>query len=114
MQTMSMGGRSSTAKICEGNINSKIIYETHVQIKEIVEAYKEVNARVSKITGEVNENWVGRGQTEFESQYNLLIRKIEDFGDTLQEIYDNLVESEALYEDADDSLRQKFAMAISN
>ena len=53
----------------------------------------------------------GKGCNEFASQYNILIRKIEDFGDTLQEIYDALVDAEQAYEDADDSIRQEFAMA---
>ena len=39
---------------------------------------------------------------------------IDDFGDTLQEIYDELVKAEASYEDTDDDIRQDYKMALDN
>lgn len=105
--------KKDTAPICEGSIDTEKINAAHRQIKEIVEAYKDVNLVVSQITKKVKENWVGKGRNEFESQYNLLIKKIEDFGDTLYDIYDALVQAEADYETTDDSLRQEFVKAIS-
>lgn len=109
-----MGGRGSeSAPICRGNIDTARIYETHQQIKAIVESYKNLNLEVAKITGTIQENWVGEGRNEFESQYNLLIRKIDDFGDTLLDIYEALVQAEAEYETSDDALRQEFVKAIS-
>lgn len=105
-------GKKDSAVICDGNIDTAKIYATHRQIKEIVESYKNVNLEVSQITKRVKENWVGKGRNEFESQYNLLIKKIDDFGDTLQDIYDALVEAEAEYETSDDGLRQEFVKAI--
>jgi Uncharacterized protein conserved in bacteria len=109
-----MGRQTAAAVICNGVINTSMIYDTHRQIKEIVESYKEVNLKVARITSEVNENWVGKGHNEFQSQYNLLIKKIDDFGDTLQDIYNALVEAEASYEDTDDDIRQDFAMAMKS
>lgn len=105
------GGRSGVAA---GTIDTKAIYDTHAQIKDIVLSYKDMNLKVSRITSEVRENWVGKGRNEFEAQYNFLIRKIEDFGDTLQEIYDALVEAEAAYEDQDDSIRQAYVMSMES
>lgn len=99
--------------ICKGTIDSEKIYQTHRQIKKIVDSYRTVNLEVSEITTTIKENWVGQGRNEFESQYNQLIKKIDDFGETLQEIYDALVESEAEYETSDDSLRQEFVKAIA-
>lgn len=106
-----MGKKSEAAVMVDGTINSEDIYNTHSKIREIVEEYKNVNLRVSNITQTVNENWVGKGQTEFESQYKLLIKKIEDFGDALQDIYDALVKAEAAYEEQDDNLRKEFVKA---
>ena len=94
-----------------GTIDTNEIYNTHVQIKALVASYKEINKSVAEITAVVNENWVGKGHDEFESQYELLIGKIDDFGDALQDIYDALVDAEASYEKQDDSLRQEFVMA---
>lgn len=105
-------GKKEAAVICNGTINTESIYDVHTKIKEIVESYKDINKRVADITTEVNENWVGKGHNEFQSQYKILIRKIEDFGDTLQDIYDGLVDAETKYEDADDEIRQEFAMAM--
>lgn len=109
-----MSMKDDAVVMINGSIDSSIIYDTHTQIKKIVESYKEINLRVNNITNTVNENWVGEGQTEFESQYKLLIKKIDDFGDTLQDIYDALVDAETAYEDQDDKLRQTFVQAISN
>ena len=103
--------KNSGNVMCDGTIDTQKIYEAHQKIKEIVLSFKDINKDVYAITKTVNENWVGKGQTEFESQYSLLSRHIEDFGDTLQEIYDGLVQAEADYETADDSLRQEFVMS---
>ena len=97
--------------IIGGTIESEKIRDAHSQIREIVSKYKEVNYEVSSITQKIRENWVGDGRNEFESQYNLLIRKVDDFGDTLLEIYEALVKAEADYGTADDGLRQNFVMA---
>lgn len=105
-------GKKDSGIICDGNIDTAKIYETHQQIKEIVESYKTVNLEVAQITKKIKENWVGEGRNEFQSQYDLLIKKIDDFGDTLQDIYDALVEAEAEYETSDDGLRQEFVKAI--
>ena len=107
---MRVGGRS----VVYGTIDSRLIYNTHTQLKSLVLSYKDLNFRVSEITSEVEENWVGKGRNEFESQYKLLIRKIEDFGDTLKDIYEALVEAEAAYRDADDDIRQDYVMSINS
>ena len=98
--------------IVNGNINTKKINAAHRQIKTIVDQYRQINSEVDSITMKIKENWVGAGRNEFQSQYNLLIRKIEDFGDTLKEIYDALVQAEADYETADNDLKQGFRAAI--
>ncbi|MCA1054927.1 WXG100 family type VII secretion target [Rossellomorea aquimaris] len=105
-----MAKKSSNA-VVDGTIDTAKIYATHAQIKEIVHSFNDVNLEVSKITQKINENWVGKGRNEFETQYKLLIKKIDDFGETLKEIYDALVTSEADYEAADDQIRQQFNMS---
>lgn len=107
-----MSKKESGNVIVDGNIDTAKIFDTHSQIKMIVSEYKNVNAEVAAITQRIKENWVGKGRNEFESQYNLLIRKIDDFGDTLQEIYEALVQAEADYETSDNELKQSFKAAI--
>ncbi len=106
-----MAKKESSGEVCSGRIETDLIKDAHTKIKEIVESYKEVNLSVSNITEEVKDNWVGMGRNEFDSQYKLLINKIGDFGDTLQDIYEALVEAEKFYEDADDEMRQGYAMS---
>lgn len=105
-------GEKSGNVIVGGHINTNNINSTHRQIKSIVDSYREVNKEVNTITNQLKDEWVGKGRNEFESQYNLLIRKIDDFGDTLQDIFDHLVEAEADYETADNDLKQDFRAAM--
>ncbi len=97
----------------KGTIETAKIQATHEKIKQLVNTYHTMNVRVGEITATVKENWVGKGLNEFETQYNLLIKKIEDFGDTLTEIYDALVMAQGEYDTADDSMRQQFVMATN-
>ena len=94
-------------------IDTAKFYDTHRKIKALVESYQGVNTEVRNITKTVKDNWVGKGRNEFETQYNILIRKIDDFGDTLLDIYNALIEAEASYEDTDDKIRQDFVKAQS-
>ena len=96
----------------EKTIKTEAIYNAHRKIKTIVSSYRTINLEVDQITRTIKNNWVGKGRNEFESQYNLLIRKIDDFGDTLEDIYDALVEAETEYETADDTLRKDFVKAM--
>lgn len=104
--------KNKEAVICEGTIESEKIYAAHTQVKAIVDAYKTINTAVTNTTRTVNDNWVGKGNNEFQSQYKLLISKIDDFGDTLQEMYEALVQSEADYATADNSLGIEYSMSI--
>lgn len=106
--------KKNSSKVVAGNIDTAKINATHKQIKEIVSSYKNVNIEVSSITSTIKENWVGEGRNEFESQYRLLIKKIEDFGDSLEEIYEALVKAESEYQSSDDRLRQNFVKAIES
>lgn len=108
-----MGNESNKEGLCNGGtIDGQKIYAAHSKMKEIVLYYKEVNKQVSEITQGVRENWVGKGRNEFESQYNMLISKIDDFGDTLKDMYDALVMAESDYLAGDDKLRQQYKMAM--
>lgn len=97
----------------KGNIDTSKIFDAHRKVYTIVDSYKNVNLEVRNITKMVRDNWVGKGRNEFDTQYELLIKKIDDFGETLKEIYDALVEAESSYEDADDKIRQDFVKAQS-
>ena len=67
---------------------------------------------MEEITHQVKENWVGKGLNEFEHQYKTLIKKIDDFGDTLIDIYEALVQAQGEYDTADDNMRQAYKMSM--
>lgn len=72
--------------VVSGTIETEKIQRAHETIKQLVSEYKDVNFKVEEITHQVKENWVGKGLNEFEHQYKTLIKKIDDFGDTLIDI----------------------------
>ena len=61
-------GKSSGNVMCDGTIDTSKIYDTHRQVKEIVESFKEVNRDVSEITATIKENWVGKGRMGLNSR----------------------------------------------
>lgn len=106
------GGGKTKEGIIYGTIETKYINDAHTKIKNLVTTFNEEKLEVANITKELKENWVGDGRNEFEAQYKILVSKIEDFSDALDEIYDALVEAEAEYATTDDSIRQNYAMSM--
>jgi len=100
------------ADIRPGTINTGDINNAHRAMRSLITLYHEAQRDANDVTLSVRENWVGKARNEFESQYKLLIKKIDDFGDVIQELYDALVKAEKEYEDADLELHQQLEMAL--
>ena len=98
--------------VVSGTIETEKIQRAHETIKQLVSEYKDVNFKGEEITHQVKENWVGKGLNEFEHQYKTLIKKIDDFGDTLIDIYEALVQAQGEYDTADDNMRQAYKMSM--
>ena len=98
--------------VVSGTIETEKIQRAHETIKQLVSEYKDVKFKVEEITHQVKENWVGKGLNEFEHQYKTLIKKIDDFGDTLIDIYEALVQAQGEYDTADDNMRQAYKMSM--
>ena len=98
--------------VVSGTIETEKIQRAHETIKQLVSEYKDVNFKVEEITHQVKENWVGKGLNEFEHQYKTLIKKIDDFGDTLIDIYEALVQAQGEYDTADENMRQAYKMSM--
>ncbi len=96
-----------------GTIDQKLISDTHQQIKELVDLFQEQKKEVTEITNRAKLNWVGEGKNEFETQYDMLISKVNDFGDSLVEIYDALVKADAEFQSVDEALKAEFKEATS-
>lgn len=96
----------------KGTIDTEAIYKAHRYMRQMVSDFHKSQQEVNRITQNVKDNWVGDGRNAFESQYKILISKIDDFGDTIEEIYNALVDSETQYETADNDLKQQFYIAM--
>lgn len=97
-----------------GTIDTEAIYRTHRVMRDLVDKFNDSMTNVNTISNTVLENWVGSGRNAFESQYKLLIKKIDDFGDTIKTLYDALVESETKFEDADLEMHQQLEKSLGN
>ena len=103
-----MGKSSET--LTSGIIQEKSIIAAREKMYQMVDEFRDIKGRINDTAEAVKEHWVGRGRNEFETQYSLLISKIGDLGDCLDEMYEALVEAEASYGAADEDLRQGIAM----
>lgn len=102
------GGGGKFGDIVSGHIEESDIQAAIEEMTAIALSYREIQEKVNSTTRTVKENWVGKGRVAFESQYNILIRKIEDFGDTLEEICDSLIEADKQYQKADNEMSRSY------
>ena len=100
-------GKTET-EIVSGHIEESDIQAAIKKIQEVAMSYKEIRNTVDQTTRTAKQNWVGKGRDAFENQYDILICKIKDFGDTLDEICDGLINADAAYQEADNSLNRSY------
>lgn len=63
--------------------------------------YDDIRSAVGDTIDKLLPTWEGDGKKQFEYDYDILYRQLEDIGDILYELYDALVEAEAAYIEAD-------------
>ncbi len=107
-----MGNAGKAADTAMGTIKTEDIANAREMMRQIVVRFMEIKKTVADTRMRLNEDWVGKGRNEFESQYSLLISKVSDIGDTLDEMYNLLVEAEAKYQEADDGYHQSMVMSM--
>ncbi len=103
-----MSKSASAGEIIQGKIDSGAIYNAHRLIRDLVTDCRNISNEVETNAKTIMDNWVGKGKTEFKSQYEYLISKIGDFTEALEDIYNGLVTAEADYETVDRNLGQDF------
>lgn len=99
------------SKLTSGTIELEYIVAARKQMYDMVHTFLDIKERINTTTEQVKRQWVGKGRNEFETQYKLLIAKIGDMGDSLDEMYNALVDAEAAYGGADEDMCQSMAMA---
>lgn len=98
--------------LTQGTIQTEMIAQARDTMQQIVERFKEAKETVADVKTYVGQNWVGEGRNEFETQYSLLISKVSDIGDSLDEMFKALVEAEAKYQEADEGYHQEMVMSM--
>ena len=79
--------------------------ETSIQdFSDGVEKYNNILSRVQTTVSTLLKTWEGDGKTKFEYDYSILYKQLEDIGDVLYEMYNNLIDAEAEYIETDNYL----------
>ena len=99
------------SKLTQGTIEMEYIVAARKQMYQMVHSFLDIKERINTTTEKVKSQWVGRGRDEFETQYKLLVAKIGDLGDSLDEMYNAVVDAEAADGGADEDMRQSMTMA---
>lgn len=96
----------------KGTIETEKIGAARAKMLEILNKFRTVQGDLDTTKKNLCEDWVGEGRNEFQTQYQLLISKVSDIGDSLDEMYNALVEAEASYGDTDSEIRQGVVMSF--
>lgn len=97
-----------------GTINTDEIGAARGQMLEILNKFRGIQERIVSTQQTLCEDWVGEGRNEFQTQYRLLLSKISDIGDSLEDMYNVLAEAEKEYGDTDSSIRQEIVMSMQD
>ena len=99
-------------------------YLKHLETQGLQKAAQDFNKGITEfdacvhsmntITSGLLACWRGKGRTQFETQYMLMERKLEDISAILYEIYDGLVDAETTYIDADEAVAKEISASMSD
>jgi WXG100 family type VII secretion target len=78
-------------------------------IKEFEGYVKQMKAHTSTLLN----TWVGEGRNQFQTQYTLMERQLDDISDVLYEIYEALVDAQSAYIDADEAVAKQISASMA-
>ena len=90
-------------------INTHGLQETAAAFKNGISEFNGCVREMGRITDTLYSSWDGDGKDQFETQYTLMKSKLDDISDTLYDIYNVLIESEAAYIDVDESVAKEIS-----
>ena len=77
------------------------IDETAVKFRESIQTFQGYCEEMDNITKTLLDSWDGKGKKMYETQYRILKGKLADINDELYDIYEELIDAEAAYGEAD-------------
>lgn len=88
-------------------LNTSEMEDTAIKFRNSISEFGKCCDRMEKITGDLLSSWEGKGKNQYETQYRILKGKLADINDELYDIYEELIEAEAAYGEADVKIAKK-------
>lgn len=93
------------------HLDTRGFLQTQKQCKNGITAFQSSVQKMKSATRRLLENWEGEGRKEFEYQFLLLSGRFDDLEEELCQIYEELVDAETVYLDADEEMGKVIKMA---
>ncbi|MCR5830202.1 MAG: WXG100 family type VII secretion target [Lachnospiraceae bacterium] len=103
-----MGDNNTTPQVEE--LDSERLNQAALTLKSSIEKYNEIVHKISTETNSLLGTWYGKGKTEFEKDYSTVYQQLSDISDIMYDLYDSLVDSDAIYIQADESIAKSLHM----
>lgn len=78
--------------------------------KQGVEKYNGIKHSVQSKTVQLMASWDGEGATQFDKDYEVIYKQLDDLADVLYDLYDALIDAQAAYIKTDEALAKQFTV----
>lgn len=95
-----MGSKNTTGNV--NHLDTSVFDDAITAFKEGIQKYNTIKHDVETATNELFLYWYGKGKTQFERDYRMIYRQLEDIEDIMYELYNALIDAEAAYILADE------------
>ena len=85
--------------------------DTGLSFKNSIKKFESYVGDMKKHTSTLLSTWDGKGRDQFETQFTLMERQLNDISDVLYEIYEALVDAQGAYIDADEAVGKQISAA---
>lgn len=99
--------------VVSGHIDVSIIEDARDEMLVLVKEYRTIVAKAETLSTAVQLEWVGKGATSFESWYEIIKSKLNDYTEMLEEMYDALFDAYNAYSEGDSTIANELNQAIS-
>ncbi len=83
--------------------------EACLGFRNTIQQFEKCVYSMENLTSNLLDSWTGLGRNRFETEYVVIKRQLSDITDELYDIYDALVDSQATYIDADETVAKEIS-----
>ena len=91
------------------HLDTKNFKETRKELTTGIYKYDSIKKKLGEETEKLLRNWRGKGKTQFEKEYRILMQQLTDIADIMYELRENLIDAEASYIEADIALSKQYS-----